>query len=165
MSFRPVPPNSRFGSLPGKTWLPTSRPRIRTLCFENVTVIEIHGEADLAAAPALHHHLREAAPCRSACLVVDLRPAGFFDSSVLDLLRDARGRAHSGGGSFALVCTDRWHLRVLRLAGLSTPHPPTSTLGDALAVEQPGVPLVPRLVASPPLARRPVLGARRSQWP
>ncbi|MFE4800985.1 hypothetical protein ACFRFL_39825 [Streptomyces sp. NPDC056708] len=65
---------------------------------------------------------------------VYLRPARFFACSALNLLHRARLPARKGGGSVTLVCTDRWHLRVLHLAGLSEERPPTATLRDALTV-------------------------------
>ncbi|MFD3513930.1 STAS domain-containing protein [Streptomyces sp. NPDC058663] len=168
MSFRPVPPDPSLAWPLADTWPPTELARIRILPDEGITVIEIHGEADLATVPPLRDHLQQAVAPGGARLVVDLRPATFFDSSLLDLLHGACEQVRTGGGSFTLVCTDRWHLRVLHLAGLSAPHPPTSTLRDAITTGRADATAEPRSacpVAPTSPARRPVLGVRRRQQP
>ncbi|MEU8889883.1 STAS domain-containing protein [Streptomyces sp. NPDC048442] len=153
---------------------PVERPCIRTVHLDAFTVIEAGGELDLTAVPDIRRHL-DSATARSAChLIVDLRPARFFDCSALNLLHRARLLAREGGGTFALVCTDRWHLRVLRLAGLSEERPPAATLRQVLsahwhsaATDGGSVSHLPSSSPGTPSieARSPVLGAKHSRRP
>jgi anti-sigma B factor antagonist len=99
------------------------------------TVLELHGEIDIAAAVELGPHLDAATDRPGARIVIDLRHVGFFDCSGLRLLYRARQRVLDHGGELRLVCTHPLTLHVLRATGLSRLLPPAPSLDAAL--EQP----------------------------
>ncbi|MFE6617839.1 anti-sigma factor antagonist [Streptomyces sp. NPDC008086] len=96
------------------------------------TVLEFHGEIDIAAAVEIAPYLDRVTAHPDARLVIDLRGIEFFDCSGLRLLYRARGRALDHGGQLHLVCTHPLTLRVLRITGLSRLLPPHPTLDAAL---------------------------------
>ncbi|MFF3346271.1 anti-sigma factor antagonist [Streptomyces sp. NPDC002779] len=96
------------------------------------TVLEFHGEIDIAAAVELLPWLDRLTAGPHPRIVIDLRPAEFFDCSGLRLLYRARGRVLDHGGQLFLVCVHPLTLRVLRLTGLSRLLPPHPTLDAAL---------------------------------
>ncbi|MFI6932181.1 anti-sigma factor antagonist [Streptomyces sp. NPDC050287] len=99
------------------------------------TVLEFHGEIDIAAAMEIIPYLDRVTGRPEARLVIDLSGVEFFDCSGLRLLYRARSRMLDNGGRLLLVCTHPLTLRVLRVTGLSRLLPPMPTLDAAL--EQP----------------------------
>jgi anti-anti-sigma factor len=82
------------------------------------TVVELHGEIDLAVVLATTPRLYELTAAPAPQLVVDLRPVTFIDCSGLALLVDIRSRVLAGDGKFTLVCADLRVLRLLSITGL-----------------------------------------------
>lgn len=101
------------------------------------TVLEFHGEIDIAAALALTPHLDSATARPAARVLIDLRHITFFDCSGLTLLCRARRRVQAQGGRLQIVCPHPFTLRVLRLTGLSAHLRPVATLAEALDVLAP----------------------------
>jgi anti-anti-sigma factor len=99
------------------------------------TVLELHGEIDIAAAVEIIPHLDALTGRPGARIVIDLRHVDFFDCSGLRLLHRARHRVLDRGGELRLVCTHPLTLRVLKVTGLSRLLPPAPSLEAAL--EQP----------------------------
>jgi anti-anti-sigma factor len=99
------------------------------------TVLELHGEIDIAAAVEIIPHLDALTGRPGARIVIDLRRVEFFDCSGLRLLHRARHRVLDRGGELRLVCTHPLTLRVLKVTGLSRLLPPAPSLEAAL--EQP----------------------------
>jgi len=99
------------------------------------TVLEFHGEIDIAAAMEIIPYLDHVTGRPDARLVIDLSGVEFFDCSGLRLLYRARARVRDRGGRLLLVCTHPLTLRVLRVTGLARLLPPMPTLDAAL--EQP----------------------------
>ncbi|MER6981472.1 anti-sigma factor antagonist [Streptomyces carpinensis] len=99
------------------------------------TVLEFHGEIDIAAAVEIIPHLDRITARPQARVVIDLSGVDFFDCSGLRLLHRARGRVLDRGGELRLVCTHPLTLRVIKVTGLSRVLPPRPTLDAAL--EQP----------------------------
>ncbi|MDX3693846.1 anti-sigma factor antagonist [Streptomyces europaeiscabiei] len=99
------------------------------------TVLELHGEIDIAAAVEIIPHLDEATSRPGARIVIDLRHVEFFDCSGLRLLYRARQRVLDRDGELRLVCTHPLTLRVLKVTGLARLLPPAPSLDSAL--EQP----------------------------
>ncbi|MFE9612229.1 anti-sigma factor antagonist [Streptomyces sp. NPDC006012] len=99
------------------------------------TVLEFHGEIDIAVADELAPRLDRVTDRRGARIVIDLRNIEFFDCSGLRLLYRARTRVLDHGGTLHLVCTQPLTLRVLRVTGLARLLPPRPTLEAVL--EQP----------------------------
>ncbi|MFJ8795683.1 anti-sigma factor antagonist [Streptomyces sp. NPDC102462] len=96
------------------------------------TVLEFHGEIDIAAATEIGPYLDRVTDRPGARIVIDLRHIEFFDCSGLRLLYRARGRVLEHGGRLHLVCTHPLTLRVLRVTGLARLLPPRPTLDAAL---------------------------------
>lgn len=96
------------------------------------TVLEFHGEIDIAAAVEIAPYLDRVTAHPDARVVIDLRRIEFFDCSGLRLLYRARSRALEYGGQLHLVCTHPLTLRVLRITGLARLLPPHPTLDAAL---------------------------------
>ncbi|MFI1561941.1 anti-sigma factor antagonist [Streptomyces sp. NPDC020490] len=96
------------------------------------TVLEFHGEIDIAAAAEIAPHLDRLTTRSGVRLVIDLRHIEFFDCSGLRLLYRARSQVLDRGGELRLVCAHALTLRVLRVTGLSRLLPPHPTLDAAL---------------------------------
>ncbi|MEU7318879.1 STAS domain-containing protein [Streptomyces sp. NPDC007083] len=82
------------------------------------SVVELHGEIDLAVVLATTPRLYALTAAPAPQLVADLRPVTFIDCSGLALLVDIRARVLASGGAFTLVCADPRVLRLLRITGL-----------------------------------------------
>ena len=94
------------------------------------TVLEFHGEIDIAAATEIAPHLDLATADPDARVVVDLTHVTFFDLSGLRLLYRARHRL--ADGRLQLVCVHPLTLRMLRITGLTRLLPPWPSLDAAL---------------------------------
>ncbi|WP_116213067.1 STAS domain-containing protein [Streptomyces olivoreticuli] len=121
---------------PPRTELPKAGLNARSYVLDGVTVVQFHGDIDLAIAVDLQEHVDAATSQAGSRVVIDLRQVQFMDCTTLTLLCRARRRAVEGGGSFALICTRPWHLRILKAAELHTVLRPVATLDDALACTQ-----------------------------
>ncbi|MEU0599570.1 anti-sigma factor antagonist [Streptomyces sp. NPDC006393] len=97
-----------------------------------LTVLELHGEIDIAAAVEIIPYLDRITARPGARVVIDLSGIDFFDCSGLRLLYRARARLLDAGGELRLVCTHPLTLRVLKVTGLSRLLPPRPTLDAAL---------------------------------
>ncbi|MEV0096034.1 anti-sigma factor antagonist [Streptomyces sp. NPDC050738] len=116
--------------LPGL--LPDSGQSAFSYVVSGFTVVEFHGEIDVATGPGVRPHLDAATALPGARLIVDLGPATFIDCSALALLCRARRRVRARDGTMAVVCTNPWHLRILRGAGLGDSFRVVGTVADAL---------------------------------
>jgi anti-sigma B factor antagonist len=75
-----------------------------------VTVIAVHGQADLHTAPELRSAIAGAIDGGAGSLVIDLSEATFIDSMTLGVLLGGVKRLRPAGGRVAVVCTDP-HIR------------------------------------------------------
>ncbi|WP_435226765.1 anti-sigma factor antagonist [Streptomyces sp. Tue6028] len=96
-------------------------------------VLEFHGEIDILAALEITPALDAVTGGPAPQVVIDLRPADFFDCSGLRLLYRARRRVLARGGRLHLVCTQPLTLRVLRATGLARLLPPSPSLDEAFS--------------------------------
>ncbi|MEU6289565.1 anti-sigma factor antagonist [Streptomyces sp. NPDC046988] len=101
------------------------------------TVLEFHGEIDIASAAEITPHLDRETRRPGARIVLDLGGIEFFDCSGLRLLHRARGQVLDGGGQVHLVCAHPLTLRMLRITGLTRLLPPRRTLDEVLGVSLP----------------------------
>ncbi|POX47136.1 anti-anti-sigma factor [Streptomyces sp. Ru71] len=109
---------------------PTAHLRVRA--DRGHTVLEFHGEIDIASAAEIAPHLDRATSGPTPRVVIDLSGVEFFDCSGLRLLYRARRRVLERDGRIRLVCTHPLTLRMLRLTGLSRLLPPQPTREAAL---------------------------------
>lgn len=97
------------------------------------TVVELRGEIDLSTIEEVGAGVSAVTESPGALVVVDLRPAQFFDCAALTLLVRTRRLLLEHDGWMGLVCTHPWHLRILRLAGLTMNLRPVATVEAACA--------------------------------
>ena len=80
-----------------------------------VSVIAVHGQADLHTAPELRRAITTALDDGAEGLVVDLSEATFIDSMTLGVLLSAVKRLRPGGGKVGIVCSDPHIRRVFEI--------------------------------------------------
>jgi anti-anti-sigma factor len=73
---------------------------------DEVEVLAVHGEIDIASAPRLITSLNEVLGECTSPVVVDLTEVAFMDSTGLALLLNAHRRLARRGQGFAVVCAD-----------------------------------------------------------
>lgn len=99
------------------------------------TVVELHGEIDIAAAAQTGGYLDVVTAVRGHEIVVDLTRVDFFDCSGLALLCRARRRTAESGGRLWVVCDRPGVLRVFRAGGVLELFRTLPTVAEALAEE------------------------------
>jgi anti-anti-sigma factor len=99
-----------------------------------ITVIEFHGEIDIAAAQQILPDLDAATAAPGRTAVIDLTPVEFFDAYGLRLLCHADRRVTERQGWLLLVCPHPMILRILRAGNLIGWFTPLTTLEEALAL-------------------------------
>lgn len=96
-----------------------STPPLSVRVIAGTTVVELRGEIDLLAAPALAARLDSLTAGMCPDLVVDLRAVSFIDCTGLGVLCRARNRVLARQGRLRLVTHNAGFLRVLRITGLA----------------------------------------------
>lgn len=109
-----------------------SRRHLSTYRVQGSTILELHGEIDIAATIAITPLLDAATSRPEPLVVLDLTQITFLDCSGLSLLCRVHRRVASRHGDLKLVCPHRQTLRLLRLARLTDVFRPVHTLGEAL---------------------------------
>ncbi|MEU8476288.1 STAS domain-containing protein [Streptomyces hygroscopicus] len=110
-------------------------PRVHTHRVGAYTVVELHGEIDIAGVGSVGPGLDAATAGDEPAVIVDLRPTAFFDCSGLGLLCRAHRRVMERGGRMRLVCDNALILRTLRAGRLLDVLRPVATLDEALREE------------------------------
>jgi anti-anti-sigma factor len=110
---------------------------IETRQAHALTVIDFHGDVDIAAALHILPGLDDATAPPGQTVVIDLTPVEFFDCSGLRLLCHAERRVTERGGRLLLVCPHPLIRRILRAGGLLGRFTPLATLAEALASAEP----------------------------
>ncbi|MEU1948934.1 STAS domain-containing protein [Streptomyces sp. NPDC020125] len=113
-------------------------PRARTHRVGGYTVVELHGEIDIAGVESVGPALDAATAGDEPAVIVDLRPAAFFDCSGLGLLCRAHRRVVERAGRMRLVCDNALILRTLRAGRMLGVLRPVATLDEALREEEQG---------------------------
>ncbi|SDN49266.1 anti-sigma B factor antagonist [Streptomyces sp. cf386] len=96
-----------------------STPPLSVRVVAGTTVVELRGEIDLLAAPALAARLDSLTAGTCPDLVLDLRSVSFIDCTGLGVLCRARNRVLDRRGRLRLVSHNACFLRVLRITGLA----------------------------------------------
>ncbi|MGW7622412.1 STAS domain-containing protein [Streptomyces antimycoticus] len=116
--------------------LDVTAPRARTYRVGGYTVVELHGEIDIAGVGSVGPALDAATAGDEPAVIVDLRPAAFFDCSGLGLLCRAHRRVGERAGRMRLVCDNAVILRTLRAGRMLDVLHPVATLDEALRAEE-----------------------------
>ncbi|MER8154295.1 anti-sigma factor antagonist [Streptomyces sp. NPDC094472] len=111
-------------------------PRARTHRVGGYTVVELHGEIDIAGVGSVGPALDAATAGDKPAVIVDLRTAAFFDCSGLGLLCRAHRRVVERAGRMRLVCDNALILRTLRAGRMLDVLRPVATLDEALRAEE-----------------------------
>ncbi|GAA2101052.1 anti-sigma factor antagonist [Streptomyces albiaxialis] len=107
--------------------------RFSTRRISGRTVIEFHGELDIAAEHDATPRLDAATALPAPRIVLDLTHAEFLDCSGLRMVERVHRRVGAQGGSLRLVCPHPRMLWLLGEAGLDRAVRPVPTLAEALA--------------------------------
>lgn len=111
------------------------RYRTRTVDpVQNLHVLELHGELDLATVPSLDEWLADAP---QADYIVDLSDVPFADSTGVGFLIRVWNRALEGGRRIVLCGLSTGVRRTLKVVGLTGWIPIAETLDEAIMRAQP----------------------------
>lgn len=90
---------------------------------DDVALITVSGEIDVATAPRLRERLLDAVNDGARRLIVDLTPVVFMDSTALGVLVGGLKRMRAVDGDLVLVCTAERLLKLFRITRLSKVFP------------------------------------------
>jgi anti-sigma B factor antagonist len=99
---------------------------------DEVPVVRVRGEIDVATAPALRECLRSIDLSSGTRIVVDLLGVTFLDSTALGALVGALRRSREAGGDFRLVIAEPRILRVFEITGLTDVFTITASVDAAV---------------------------------
>ncbi|WP_449060754.1 STAS domain-containing protein [Planomonospora algeriensis] len=109
-----------------------TRARLLAACRPPHTVVALHGEIDIATAPALRRRLLNALQHSTDLLVLDLSAVSFCDAAGLTVLIDVRRRAVASGITVRLAAPRPSVARLLHVTGLDRAFAVHPTLSSAL---------------------------------
>lgn len=92
--------------------------RVEVHVRDDLVLVAVDGELDLASSPVLAEQLARAEEIDAATVLVDLRKLDFMDSTGLHILLKAHRRAQELGRRFVLVRGSRQIERLLKLTGV-----------------------------------------------
>jgi anti-sigma B factor antagonist len=102
-------------------------------CVRGCAIVVAAGEIDLAASPALHQVLTEAAQSADR-IIIDLTDVTFLDSTGMTVMVDALNRHHHRQrGTLCLVGLSRAVRKVLDVTHLTSKFPIYPSRGEAVA--------------------------------
>lgn len=81
-------------------------------------LLSVAGDLDLASAPLIEQHVRDAEEQRPGEIVIDLQQLGFIDNAGIRSLMWAHARAAAGGYALLLRRVPRQARRLFALAGV-----------------------------------------------
>jgi anti-sigma B factor antagonist len=95
------------------------RLRVEARVASDRVVLELHGELDLAGAPALAREIERAESGDLGVLVLDLAGLEFLDSAGLRVILAAQERANDSSRAFAVTPGPAQVQRLLEIAGVA----------------------------------------------
>jgi anti-sigma B factor antagonist len=96
---------------------------------DDIAVVVVRGEIDVASAPELRTHLHELCATGAPSVAVDLRSVTFLDSSALGVLVGALRRCRENDTDFRLVIDSPRLLKIFEITGLTSVFEITESLG------------------------------------
>jgi anti-sigma B factor antagonist len=105
----------------------------RTAMCDDVAVVSVSGELDLALCIKLAPELNDALRSTVRAVVIDLEGVSLIDSSGIALLLNAFRRLDHAGRQLAIACPMGRARRAFELTALDRQLPIYETCGDALA--------------------------------
>ncbi|MEA2449729.1 MAG: anti-sigma factor antagonist [Thermoleophilaceae bacterium] len=107
---------------------------VTTERVNKITVLAVHGAADLATVPDFAAHLWRAVDAGEECILIDLAEAVFIDSRMVELLLQAAERVRRQEGQLAICCAGEEIRQVLDLCGVTRVLPVRPSRDEAFAV-------------------------------
>jgi anti-sigma B factor antagonist len=107
--------------------------RVRTEEVDGVKILAVEGEVDLSTVEEFIQRLFEASASGRERIVLDLAPASFIDSTVVNTLFASIARIRRAGGDLAIVCPNPDLRRLLEITGLDAIFATTDDRAQALA--------------------------------
>jgi anti-sigma B factor antagonist len=107
------------------------RLRVEARSAPGRTILELHGELDLAAAPVLAEEI-ERSQARAGAVVLDIEDLQFIDSAGLRVILAAHDRAQGAGRDFAVTPGSEQVQRLLKIAGVSDHLRMVSSAGEPI---------------------------------
>ena len=104
-----------------------------TNVFEDVAIITVSGEFDLALCTKLVPEFNAALRSQARAIVIDLEAVSLVDSSGIALLLNTYRRLDHAGRQLAIVCPMGPQRRIFELTALDRQLPMHETRRDALA--------------------------------
>ena len=92
--------------------------RVSVTCEQEIAVVHLEGELDLASAPALKAEIDSPEVTSRAKLLLDLRELQFIDSTGLRTIFSARASARGRGQDFAVTQGSAQVQRLLAITGV-----------------------------------------------
>jgi anti-sigma B factor antagonist len=105
----------------------------------DVTVLVVHGDADLHTSPELRERLGAAIDAGDSSIVVDLTKTSFLDSTALGVLLGAVKRLGAGEARIQVVVSRPEIRRIFEITLLDQVLPLAETRAEALAAASAGV--------------------------
>nr|WP_307805666.1 anti-sigma factor antagonist [Streptomyces chrestomyceticus] len=102
-----------------------------TYLAQGLTVVELHGDIDMATVPEARRHLHAVTARPRVRLLLDLRPVTFFDCRGVSLLLYAQQRTLERRGRLYLVCDHPTVLHLLDITGVRLLLGPAPTVNRA----------------------------------
>jgi anti-anti-sigma factor len=107
---------------------------------DDVVVIAVAGELDMATAPQLQAHITEQLERGHNRLVFDLAEVSFCDSTGLSVFVRAENSVDETGGAVRLAAPQRGVRRILEVSGLVEVLPTYQTVDEAIAADAAATP-------------------------
>jgi anti-anti-sigma factor len=102
---------------------------------DDVVVISVTGELDMATAPQLQDHITELLGQGHNRMVFDLAEVSFCDSTGLSVFVRAANNCDETDGNIRLAAPQRGVLRILQVSGLVEVLPTYATVDEAIAAD------------------------------
>jgi anti-anti-sigma factor len=110
---------------------------VQSFLRDDVVVISVAGELDMATAPQLQTHITELLEQGHKRIVFDLADVSFCDSTGLSVFVRAANGCDETDGGVRLAAPQRGVLRILEVSGLVEVLPTYTTVDEAIAADAP----------------------------